>query len=85
MGQAAHYTAHKGDRCVNTIGIYLRPSARVKARDKVSEWAVARAIGLGRSSEVVVAGDWNEEPETASAAHWAAVLGWGALVPGCPT
>eukprot|EP00969_Alexandrium_andersonii_P237646 10490539-Alexandrium_andersonii.AAC.1 len=46
---------------------------------------MARAVGLGRSSEVIIAGDGNEEPETASASHWAAVSGRGTLVPGCPT
>eukprot|EP00969_Alexandrium_andersonii_P102356 4517638-Alexandrium_andersonii.AAC.1 len=44
-----------------------------------------RAVGLGRGVEVIVAGDWNEEPGTAAIAHWAAVAGWGALTPGCPT
>eukprot|EP00969_Alexandrium_andersonii_P040611 1779970-Alexandrium_andersonii.AAC.1 len=57
----------------------------MEARDKVCEWAMGRAIGLGRGAEVIIAGDWNEEPETAAIAHWAAVAGWGALTPGGPT
>eukprot|EP00969_Alexandrium_andersonii_P229174 10120906-Alexandrium_andersonii.AAC.1 len=44
-----------------------------------------RAISLGRGAEVIAAGDWNEEPEIAALAHWAAVAGWGALIPGCRT
>eukprot|EP00969_Alexandrium_andersonii_P168283 7439771-Alexandrium_andersonii.AAC.1 len=46
---------------------------------------MAQAIGLGRGVEVIVAGDWNEEPETAAVAQWAAVAGRGALIPGGPT
>eukprot|EP00969_Alexandrium_andersonii_P052828 2321073-Alexandrium_andersonii.AAC.1 len=33
-GQAAHYTVNRGERHVNVVGVYLRPSARLEARGR---------------------------------------------------
>eukprot|EP00969_Alexandrium_andersonii_P116111 5134617-Alexandrium_andersonii.AAC.1 len=48
-------------------------------RRAVQHWAMAKATGLGESSKVCLAGDWNAEPEDTDIAHWAQASGRGCL------
>eukprot|EP00969_Alexandrium_andersonii_P147992 6542595-Alexandrium_andersonii.AAC.1 len=46
---------------------------------QVREWAFREAVYMGSSAEVLIAGDWNEEPDESPAVRWAMHDGWGGL------
>eukprot|EP00969_Alexandrium_andersonii_P326625 14432746-Alexandrium_andersonii.AAC.1 len=61
-GETAHFLAQKDQHRWNTINVYVHPRAPAGGQRHVTEWAYAKACSLGATANVVISGDWNNEP-----------------------
>eukprot|EP00969_Alexandrium_andersonii_P000621 26682-Alexandrium_andersonii.AAC.1 len=75
-GQACHVTLHRGTAVWNVFNIHVRSASGLHDKRRIFAWVAEAAAAQGHRAPCVLAGDFNDLPETCEVAALAVHAGW---------